>query len=473
MTTVTNSTQWAQQEFQLANFGDRRLTRRLVGVAGALAQAPTGTLPQPLPEWKALKGAYRLFSNPRVSYEAIIGPHWERTAQICTEPGEYLILEDKSELDFSSHPGAEGLGQIGNERGRGLCLHTSLAVRVEAWELDQSPQVTVVGLLEQKCWARPAHPKTKKTEGWRQRLKRSRESAHWSASLDRLPSKPAEVSWIYIADRESDIYEPMEHCQRLGIGFIIRAHYDRVLAQSDQHLLAAVRAAPVAGTYQLELRTRPNSPARVAQLAVRQAQVTLRGVWRPDGPRPNLSLQVLEVVEVDPPPHVQEPIHWLLLTSLATDSFASVRRIIGRYARRWLIEEYHKALKSGAQMEQSRLESKERLRALLGVMAVLAVRLLNTKLLARHRPDEPVAAQTFGPEALQILSARFGEPKGGWTYQTLWVAIERLGGFLARKGDGQPGWITIWRGWDRLMTMAEGVISLSAHYPGLGGRRCG
>jgi hypothetical protein len=134
--------------------------------------------------------------------------------------------------------------------------------------------------------------------------------------------------------------------------------------------------------------------------------------------------------------------------------------VVGRYAARWWIEEYHKALKSGAGAEESQLESPEGLESLVGVLAVVAVRLLSTKLLARSRPEGVEAVQSFAPEALAILEKKYGRPKGGWNNQTLLVATARLGGFLARKGDGLPGWQTIWRGWHRLMWMCEGVETL-------------
>jgi hypothetical protein len=126
------------------------------------------------------------------------------------------------------------------------------------------------------------------------------------------------------------------------------------------------------------------------------------------------------------------------------------------------VEEYHKALKSGARVEDSQLARGGRLEPLIAVLAVVAVRLLNTKLLARSQPDGSEAKESFGPEALAILEKRYGRPKGGWSNQNVLVATARLGGFLARKHDGMPGWQTPWRGWQRLMWMCEGLDILSA-----------
>jgi hypothetical protein len=165
----------------------------------------------------------------------------------------------------------------------------------------------------------------------------------------------------------------------------------------------------------------------------------------------------LEVKEVHAPEGVKEPLHWILLTSLPCGTLAEARRLVGRYTARWWVEEYHKALKSGAGVEDSQLEQAGRLEALIAILAVVAVRLLNTKMLARSRPEGSEAAQSFGPEALAILERRFGKPKEGWNNRTVLVATARLGGFLARKHDGLPGWQTIWRGWQRLRWMTDGL----------------
>jgi len=470
--TLLQPQEWAQLEFAPADFGDARRTKRLVEIGSALAQCPSGTLPEAFADWAELKAAYRFFSNPNIHYEKILSPHWQRTHRSCTEPGEYLLIEDTTELDYSSHRRCRGLGQIGNQYGRGLWLHSTLAVRVDAWDLNHCPEVTVVGAAGQKCWARRGPSRRQQKERWRQRLRRPRESERWAESLEQMPVRPAEATWIYVADRESDIYEAFERCGQRQVDFIIRGQYDRTLAKEDQSLFEAVAKAPVLGCFELEVRKRPERMARTAKVEVRVVAVTLKGVWRPGGARPGLRVNVIEAREVDGPAD-EEPIHWVLLTSLSAKGFVEARRIVARYAKRWVIEEFHKALKSGANVEKSELETAERLQALVGVLVVVAVRLVNTKLLARTHPEQPVDVAAFGREALHILSARFGEPEGGWKYGSVLIAIARMGGFLARRHDGDPGWVTIWRGWQRLMRMSEGVISLRKKSRATGGERCG
>jgi hypothetical protein len=168
-------------------------------------------------------------------------------------------------------------------------------------------------------------------------------------------------------------------------------------------------------------------------------------------------LSVVEVREVHPPAGVKEPLHWLLLTSLPCATWAQVQRVVGCYTARWWIEEYHKALKSGTGVEASQLERPERLEPLIAVLAVVAVRLLSAKLLARSRPQSGEAAVSFGPDLLALLEKKLEAPKDGWTNRNVIRAMARVGGFIGRKSDGEPGWQTIWRGWQRLIWMAQGA----------------
>jgi hypothetical protein len=451
--------QWAQEEFGFANLGDVRLNKRLVNVMTKLAQNPGGTLPQALPEWAELKAAYRLFDNASVGYENVLAPHLERARAACREPGEYLIIEDTSDLDYTAHRRTRGLGVIGDGRGRGFELHSALAVRVEAWTLEQRPEGRVVGLLGQKCVGPQPAPKG---ESRHERLRRRRKSERWAEVFAEVGGPPGGCRWIYIAERESDFYEPMQRCQQQGVDFVIRGCQDRRLAREGGKLRAALAAAPGLGQSPVELRSRGGVAARTAIVQLRAVQVDLDGPWRPGGwQEPLLGVWALEAVEVDAPEAVAEPLHGVLLGSLPCQTLAEGRRVVGYYTSRWWVEEYHKALKSGAGVEDSQLEQGARLEPLIAALAVVAVRLLSTKLLAHSRPEGLEAKQSFGPEALAILEKRYGQPKGGWTNQNVLVATARLGGFLARKGDGMPGWQTIWRGWHRLLWMCQGLEILS------------
>jgi hypothetical protein len=456
-TTLLPAPQWAQNEFGFAPLGDKRRQHRLVKIAAQLAAQPGGTLPQAFPDWAELKAAYRFFGQKEVTFKRVVAPHVERTRQSGRVPGEYLLIEDTTLLDFSHHRATENLGAIGDGRGRGFTLHTTLAVRVEAWTLEQRPEGTLVGLFGQQCRAPQPVPRG---ETRAQRLSRPRGSQVWAAALAEAGSPPAGAQWIYVADRESDFYEPLKICSEQGIDFVIRAATDRRLADEAGHLRQKLAQLPVLQETSVELRARPGQAARTARVALRSLRVDLDGPWRPGGwQAPLRDVGVVEVREVGAPAGV-EPLHWILLTSLPGETVAQVQRIVGRYHARWWIEEYHKALKTGAGVEASQLEEAGRLQALIGVLAVVAVRLLSTKLLARSRPDTFEAAESFGPQMLKLLEEKLGPPPDGWTNAKLMIGVARLGGFIGRKSDGLPGWQTIWRGWQRLMWMLEGATLL-------------
>jgi hypothetical protein len=456
--TLLMPAQWAESEFASAKLGDRRRTRRLVKIATHLVQKPGGTLPQAFPVWKELKAAYRFFNQPEVTFQAIQEPHWQATRAACQAPGEYLLIEDTTQLDYTDHPATEDLGPIGDGRGRGLLLHTTLAVRVEGWDGEDRPQAIALGLLGQQCWNRWRGRRRHETRC--QLLSRARESQRWAAVLEQ-GGPPAGSTWIYLTDQEGDFYEPIQRCQRWSTDFIIRAFHDRVLSQSQGRLKAEVAQAEVCGHLTVELRARAGRTARTARVEVRTCRLSLNGPWRPGGKQPDFEVNVVAAREVGAPEGV-EPLHWLLLTSLPCSTWTQVRRVVRRYAVRWCVEEYHKALKSGAGAEDSQMERAYRIESLVAVLGIVAVRLLNTKWLARTRPHEPVDPEMFGPELLTLLAAQFGQPKEGWTHATTLVSVARMGGFLARRCDGQPGWQTIWRGWNRLMWMYHGLETLKS-----------
>jgi hypothetical protein len=276
-----------------------------------------------------------------------------------------------------------------------------------------------------------------------------------------------------VADREADIWETLGRCQDNRWDFIVRANQPRALADQDGSVFEAVAAAPVAARFTIKVRSRPQrvtrdkktgKPKRVrkahgprtVELEVRTCTVRLRAPQRSGGgPAESRTVNLVDAREVNAAPG-DDPIHWVLLTSWPCGTEEEVMRVVKAYTRRWLIEEYHKALKTGTGVEDSQLEAAQRIEALLAILAVTAVRLLNRKLLATTRPDEPVDVKEVGDEAIRILQAVYGRPEDGWTNRNVLRAIAKLGGFIGRKSDGEPGWITIWRGWQRLMPMVQG-----------------
>ena len=333
-------------------------------------------------------------------------------------------------------------------------LHSALMVAAES--------ETVVGLAGQEIHYRKPVPKG---ETRTQRLARERESDLWGKVIDAVGPPPEAVQWVHVLDRGGDHFEVYCHCLEQKSDWVVRAKslHRKMLDPTGREVTVAeyLETLPVAGTFQLKLRARPKQPARIAHLAVsfgplRLLPPRLKSPYLKRLCPSPISMWVVRVREVDPRPGV-EPIEWVLYTSLPVETFEQAMVVVGYYEKRWLIEEWHKALKTGCQVEARQLEHHERLEAMVGLMSVIAVRLLQLKAVARSEPDRP--AEELVPRGYIRLLERARKMVPG-TIQAVgqfFRGLAKLGGFLGRKGDGQPGWITIWRGWDKLSLMLRGA----------------
>ncbi len=155
-----------------------------------------------------------------------------------------------------------------------------------------------------------------------------------------------------------------------------------------------------------------------------------------------------------------EPVEWILLTSLPVKSFEDAWQVLEYYEKRWLIEEWHKALKTGCRLECRQLKSKEGLERITGLLSVVAVRLLQLKSAARTNPERP-ARHVVPMNWIKMLVVARKRPKNTnpmtMTTGEFYREVAKLGGFLGRKCDGEPGWITIWRGWQKLYLLVRGA----------------
>jgi hypothetical protein len=444
--------QWAQLNFGSCELGDKRRTNRLVQVAEQVANNPAASLPGQTEQWADLKAAYRLFDRNEVTFEAIARPHWESTKQSAR--GRCLVIGDTTELDFGKDRQLQGVGPTGNGSGQGFLLHNALLVQADSGE--------IIGIAGQTIHYRKKKRKSKKSENAAQRMKRKRESEVWGKVIDAV-GKPAEdVEYVHVFDRGGDNFEVYCHLLEQRGEWVIRASkLNRYILAGDSDERLQLREylprMKRLGEYTLSLRARPGQAAREARLEVRVGRIKIprpRHVspWVRKLKQPPIAMNVIEVVEVDAPAGVT-PIRWILFTSLPVETFADAWAVIGYYEMRWLVEEYHKALKTGCRTEFRQLKTAGRLEALVGLTSVVAVRLLQLKSLARVEPD--VAAQRVVPRVwLQMLKlARKGLNRvHDLTVGQFYREVAKLGGFLGRKGDGDPGWITIWRGWEKLNT---------------------
>jgi hypothetical protein len=452
--------EWAQQQWGAIELGDKRRNDRAVQLGAQIAALPDATLPGQTQSWADLKAAYRLLHSGDVTHEAISLPHWRLTRQTAQHSeGPVLFIQDGSQLDFTGRD-AQGLGRIGDDRGQGLLIHSALAVRP-----GTAPEI--LGLAHQVVWIREGPPH-KPNETRVQRYRRAdRESAHWHETLEAIGDAPDHACWISVGDRESDVFHYWRRAKALGWECLLRLRSDRAILRDDDrpdHLFGWVRQLPAQAQQALTLRSRPDRTARMATLNV--AWGCTRIVPPKNDPQSKgvapLMVWVVRVWE-DATPAGEEPLEWLLLSTLPVENAQQANERVAWYRNRWLIEQYHKALKSGCRMEDSQLQQGQALTRLLGFLSVVAVRLLQVESAARTVPQLP-ADRMVDTEMLAFLChLRHLNPAGMTVYQ-FWRELAKLGGFLARKHDGEPGWQTLWRGWNYFYPRFEGYLL---------GKRCG
>jgi hypothetical protein len=368
-----------------------------------------------------------------------------------------LLVEDTTSYNFSLHPATEGLGPLENEACRGFLAHSTLAVSEAGMPL---------GVLEQKVWAR-----AEETVGDRhQRAFEDKESYKWVQGLPDQATQDTLPEAIVESDRESHIYEYLDELVERGFGFIMRAMQGRSFTLEGQEVFAALSAQPVQARLTLSLPRRPDREAREAEVEVRFAPLTLKRPRRSGARREHLTVYAVEVVEPDPPPD-QQAVHWLLLTSLPVETLDQAQTVIRYYTYRWLIERFHFVLKSGCKLEERQLREVTRLERLLAVFSQVAWHLLWLTYHSRITPDAPCTL-ILQPHEWQALyafhhrSQRLPSQPPSLHQATRWIA--QLGGFLGRKGDGEPGVKVLWRGWTRLLDIAATWSILHPPIPDVG-----
>jgi hypothetical protein len=394
-----------------------------------------------------------------------------------SRPGEYLLIEDTTAVSYRQRQPIRGLGSVGHssEGQKAFQLHSVLAVRwpgpAEPDGQGHRPGVEVLGFLDQQYDIRVPHPPgiDPQTGGPKVRVtykpvKTPEQWGAWERATARLGAAPADdaVRWVRVADREADIYEYLCGCRQQGHGFVVRSAQDRVIVDPVTgkrigSLFERVRGQGALGRFPLELRGRGTQPARTALLAVSAVVVGVKAPPRRGDQSqlpPRLTVTAVRVWE-EAPPAGAEAIEWILLCDAAVTTWAEAQDRALQYACRWLIEEFHKALKTGMGAERLQLEEGHRLKAAVAIMSVVALRLIGLRERVRVSPQEPAEASGLSALELQVLRAKLQAPLA--TVEEVVLGVGRLGGHLNRKGDGLPGWQTLWQGMTRLRHMVEGV----------------
>jgi hypothetical protein len=442
---------WIKHELRYLSLGDQRLNARCAKLVEGLAAHPAQSVPQALGSWAATKAAYRFWDNERVRPQDIRAAHRRATVERLPPTGPVLAIQDTTTLSFAHHPGTSGLGYLSRPAQRGLWVHSVLCASGDGVPL---------GLLHQHMWTRPLSDLGKRKKR-RQKATRDKESQRWLTGLRAtFDALPAERAIITVADREADFYDLFAAPRRPGLDLLIRARGRRRVRHELKLLGPALRAQAVAGTLTVTVPRKAGQPERQAHLTIRFGSFLIQ----PPSTHPHrrqcaeLPLQAILVEEEAPPPGCKA-ITWLLLTTLPIETLAQAEQAVQWYSLRWLIERYHFTLKSGCQVEELQLGTADRLYRAVATYALVAWRLLWLTYEARQRP-EASCEEVLTPAQWQVLHAQVHpqEPLPSTPPRLAaavrWIA--QLGGFLARKGDGDPGVKTLWRGWCRLEDLVRG-----------------
>lgn len=433
------ATSWAAAEFKDIDLGDQRLNKRAVLLAERLAEKPTASIPNACGGWAETAAAYRFLAQDELDWRDILAPHWQSSAERMRACEVVLCIQDTTELDFNGQA-ISGLGPLSYEAQRGLYLHPTYAV---------TPSREPLGVLDAYMWAR----EPKGADGVRPGIK---ESTRWTEGYERVAEQAAALPatrLVYVADRESDIMALMVKAKELGhpADWLLRSQHNRTLPGGGK-LWDQVTAGEPVGRIHFTLAARQAQPAR----AVWQ-QVWAQRVALPDAAGGVVSATCIVAREVDPPAGVK-PIEWRLLSNREVDNLDAAVQLIDWYRARWEVELFFHVLKNGCRVEALQLASMERLERALALFMVVAWRIARLMRLGRTCPDLDAGLLFERDEwrAAFILNKK-KPPKTSPRLNEVVRLVAMLGGFLARKGDGEPGVKTIWQGLQRVMDFAAGL----------------
>jgi hypothetical protein len=444
-------------EFADALLPDERLLGRLEAIAQAVERCPSEGFPVAFGRTAELEGAYRFFNNERVVASQVFASHFGATVGRCEREKKVLVVHDSTECAFSGD--RDGLYKLSNQR-RGFIGHFSMALSADG---TRRPLGTLAYATLKRVEKNP-------DDTWIKRFNDpTKESLRWFAGVDAAERHlGGRASAVHVMDREGDSWELFQHLLDGGHAFVIRLSKERALPGGGK-LSAALADAPVVLHREVKLSERPDDekrpaakrkhPAREERLATLGVSAVSVDFRRPkhiaDAP-PSLAVNVVHVHELGAPDGA-DPVEWRLVTNLPIDDAASIAFVVDAYRARWVIEEFFKSLKTGCSFLKRQAESLAVLERILAVYTPAAWRLLLLRWVSRHSPDAP-AETVVTPVQLQCLryAVRRTKFSSRPTAREAALAVAELGGHILNNGE--PGWLVLGRGLDRLAEREMGWL---------------
>jgi len=464
---------WAQEEVSSVDLGDERLNVRAAILLSALGNHPNLSIPAACGGHAEMQAAYRFFDNDKVDFQKVLAPHVDRTLQRMSSQKLVLLVQDSSEIELMRpQQQVQGVGQLDGSRA-GLLLHA-----MHAYTPDGTPLGTVLAECLNRIDGVCDATKPRKRQERKQKPIEQKESMRWLSGLRqarRIAAQLPQVQCICVGDSEADIYELFVEPRGTGgaasaADWLIRAAYDRALVVEGQdqpgHLRDALLGTPVLYEVQLLIRERQAKTAvedrprrrtrqsREAMVKVRAATVTLRAPWRSDRKLPAVSVNVVLVRE-DHPPAGQEPVEWILVTTLPIETLQQVRAVVEYYCVRWNIEILFRTLKSGCRIERRRFEHVDRILPCLMMYLIVAWRTMFVCRMGRECPEADCQTLFEPSEWKAVWTAVHHQkpPRKRPKLAEIVHLIARLGGYVEHP-QNQPGPQTLWIGLQRMYDLA-------------------
>lgn len=434
----TNYEEISRANWLNADLGDERLNKRAVYIGADFLRNPFTSPPKMLQEPSKIKAFYRFMDNPKICHEGLTSSHINNTLAGLSKHKIILCIQDQTTITFCREDKVKGSYDVGNIHG--VVVHNGISV------IPYENYGIIDGLLYQKLHRR----KPKK-----QRMSADNEIHLWTDCINCVGKPPAGTTIIDVADRGADVLEVMQASKDCGHEFIIRATHDRLIIDEQyKSLLEFARKLPTSGLTSLHVQKKVGQKKRNAKLRVAFSKVHLKSP-KNKSEVDSLQCSIVHVLEQQPPSG-QEPLEWFILMSLEVNNLSDALKVTRYYSYRWIIEEYHKCLKTGFRIEKTQLETVERIENLLGFISVSSVPLLQMRDIVRHDPKAD-ALKYVTSEDIMIVKAYYKIKEEKMSIDCFLRYIAQMGGFLNRKNDGNPGWQSLWEGWKFFLTLKRGV----------------
>ncbi len=439
---------WIIEETKTADFNDLRLNERYALTLDRIGERPFDSLPAAHKGMSETIAAYRFFNNKKVSFDNVLSTHYSASLERIKGEKVILAVNDTTSLDYTNKEVVKELGHLENENCRGLFLHATLLL---------NPEGIPFGNYKSEVWTRDLEEFGKKEDRKNKPIE-EKESIRWLNSYHHaceITEKYPEKTIVSVGDRESDIYELFAEASKAEnkAELLVRAGQNRNTIDEDNEkklLWESLESTPEIGKLEVNISRTNERKARKATLTVRAKSVKLKAPYRKDRKLPDLAINAVLISEENVPADI-EPIEWLLLTTLPANNIENAKTVLLYYRCRWQIEIFFRILKSGCRVEDIQLEKQTRLESCLALYMIIAWRVFFLVMLGRKCPDLP-AEVVFDKDEWEILCiiVKNKKPKESPRLNDAIKMIASLGGYLGRKGDGEPGPKYIWIGLRRL-----------------------